>query len=914
MLSGDLPSVLSENSSYFAGIFGHSRTADEESDVYTDDAARAQSPLLGQDELTFGGDLETELADDEDDVDDDDELVDEEAEEEEDIDHSGMMGGCDCCPQCYCRLDSWCGLQSVRTRLFLIVVACIAISFILAVIGFVPLFVIEKTHDERLKNVTVYGGGSTMISQTVADLATTYGKEKKLSPTPIHVSDQEPDDSLMGIALLFNKTYQFALSDEIPSHKVRRSTSTLFVPMMSEALTLAYQFEGSQQSGVSLNISRDVLVGIYNGNITMWNDPAIVAINPSYPGVLPQQSIHPLHRTDVGSGASYIFVQALCSFSQTNPTQHWTSCSDSDLYHLWPVDNPPATSPSPCSLVDNNNNNNNNNSHGSNGTGASGDSQLCIDSDLGMAAAIAGTSGSIGYLTPASASTKAYASQLSTVMLENTAGVYTRCTPQSLGATAATTQLFASAPHSFTANVTDRSSCRACWAIVGFGYVGLTFGQEVNAIDTWAMQTTVLLRFLEWYFQNCHRDKHIQSILNERTQACLPSSDASEVLHQLRSVDPAGFDLTHAPTELGLLLWLALLIVATAVALILSLWRWPLWRKIRLIRNKEKERLEAFARLEEMEFAQQHEIRSQILHEVGITDTGDEVTLIHRIGSGGLATVYFAEWCGAAVAVKKLRQMPDMELQRQVFLEETTIMSKLRHPNVVQLLAACFQPDLMLVMEFCARGSLSQVIAAQSVELDDFRRLKMALDIARGLLYLHTRRPPIIHRDIKPLNILVTEDLVCKISDFGMAGREAEFSKHLDRLSDVLKQQNSPDCFDLEDQLRTVAGTMPYLPREVLVFGQWSLRSDIYSLAITFWELFSLQELYPGMKASEIVSRVVSSEFRPPLKATRSKAIRALLTTMWANYIEARPSIEEVYQNLLALVDIYEPDRTLDGP
>ena len=81
--------------------------------------------------------------------------------------------------------------------------------------------------------------------------------------------------------------------------------------------------------------------------------------------------------------------------------------------------------------------------------------------------------------------------------------------------------------------------------------------------------------------------------------------------------------------------------------------------------------------------------------------------------------------------------------------------SKLRHPNIVQFLGACLNPDYFcLLTEYMEKGSLFHVLQKEP-NLPISLRIQIATDIAKGMVYLHTRNPPIVHRDIKSLNILV---------------------------------------------------------------------------------------------------------------------------------------------------------------
>lgn len=130
-----------------------------------------------------------------------------------------------------------------------------------------------------------------------------------------------------------------------------------------------------------------------------------------------------------------------------------------------------------------------------------------------------------------------------------------------------------------------------------------------------------------------------------------------------------------------------------------------------------------------------------------------------------LLQVYKGVWRSTEVAVKRFLEQNLSPAILRDFKAEVSIMSRLRHPNVVLFLGAVVQPpQLAIVTEFMPRGSLFRLLhrARNGADVDPKRRLAMALDIAKGLNYLHTCKPMIVHRDLKSPNLLVDRDWTVK--------------------------------------------------------------------------------------------------------------------------------------------------------
>ncbi|XP_028801236.1 G-type lectin S-receptor-like serine/threonine-protein kinase LECRK1 [Neltuma alba] len=190
-----------------------------------------------------------------------------------------------------------------------------------------------------------------------------------------------------------------------------------------------------------------------------------------------------------------------------------------------------------------------------------------------------------------------------------------------------------------------------------------------------------------------------------------------------------------------------------------------------------------------------------------------------QLGKGSFGSVYRGTLHKGRklIAVKMLHKSID-EGERE-FEAEMQAIGKTHHKNLVRLLGYCAERSKrLLVYEYMSNGSLEKLIFGDSTMRPDWdQRRRIALDIARGLLYLHEEcRAPIIHCDIKPQNILMDELFTAKISDFGLA-------KLL-----------------MPDQTRTftqVRGTRGYLAPEWNKNTPITVKADVYSYGIMLLEI-----------------------------------------------------------------------------
>nr|DAD24729.1 TPA_asm: hypothetical protein HUJ06_026193 [Nelumbo nucifera] len=192
------------------------------------------------------------------------------------------------------------------------------------------------------------------------------------------------------------------------------------------------------------------------------------------------------------------------------------------------------------------------------------------------------------------------------------------------------------------------------------------------------------------------------------------------------------------------------------------------------------------------------------------------------IGKGGSSRVYRGHLPdGKELAVKILKPSDDALKE---FVLEIEIITALHHKNIISLFGFCFEDNnLLLVYDFLPRGSLEENLHGNKKDNSAFgwkERYKVALGVAEALEYLHNLSDqPVIHRDVKSSNILLSDDFEPQISDFGLAKWASSLSSHI-------------TCND-------VAGTFGYLAPEYFMYGNVNDKVDVYAFGVVLLELLS---------------------------------------------------------------------------
>jgi len=262
-----------------------------------------------------------------------------------------------------------------------------------------------------------------------------------------------------------------------------------------------------------------------------------------------------------------------------------------------------------------------------------------------------------------------------------------------------------------------------------------------------------------------------------------------------------------------------------------------------------------------------------------------DIILGERIGKGNFGEVYKGFWHGTVVAVKKTK-LPATASKEELadfiddFEREALIMKSLRHPNVLQFLGICRVGEgleICIITEYMNRGSLYRILHLRDLEIPWDLRLRMAIDVSRGMNYLHLSSPIIIHRDLKSHNLLLDDNWRVKIGDFGLA-----------------KLLHTADSYSEMTSCGTPAWTAP----EVLRNERYTESVDVYSFGILMWELVTRDEPHKNTPPFQVVFAVGNQGIRPTLPSSCPTEFGALLQECWSENARDRPPFGEIMNRL----------------
>lgn len=252
----------------------------------------------------------------------------------------------------------------------------------------------------------------------------------------------------------------------------------------------------------------------------------------------------------------------------------------------------------------------------------------------------------------------------------------------------------------------------------------------------------------------------------------------------------------------------------------------------------------------------------------------NELTIEKRIGEGGFGIIYRARWRESTVAVKV--QKPDLMREETIkdFQNECYAMESLRHPNICMFLGACTKlPNLAIVQEYCSKETLWKVMQNKEINVSWEDKRRISLEIARGMNYLHTFACPVLHRDLKSLNILMDEGYRPKIADFGWTRKMAE-------------------------KMTGKIGTYQWMAPEVIKSQKYTEKADVFSFAIILWEIAAREPPYRNITGAQVSLDVVNNNLRPTIPKSTPESFARIMKVCWDKVPDKRPSFKEIIREI----------------
>lgn len=248
------------------------------------------------------------------------------------------------------------------------------------------------------------------------------------------------------------------------------------------------------------------------------------------------------------------------------------------------------------------------------------------------------------------------------------------------------------------------------------------------------------------------------------------------------------------------------------------------------------------------------------------------------LGCGSFGRVYLGMLYGELVAIKVPIQNSECPGAWEIFMHEVSVLQGHSHQNVISFKGFCLDPPC-IITEYCPNGSLFDLLRSQEYERFGWpSRLNLAIGVARGMMFLHCQKRPIIHRDLKSSNVVLKQDNTPVITDLGLAG--------------TISQQH------LEGMLPT------WQAPEVAGDGEEAtLKSDVYSFAIILWEILTGEHPWKELHPMAVLFQIIQGS-RPTIPEDLPddwKGLKKYLDLMercWAHDPSQRPTFKDIWQEL----------------
>jgi len=234
-------------------------------------------------------------------------------------------------------------------------------------------------------------------------------------------------------------------------------------------------------------------------------------------------------------------------------------------------------------------------------------------------------------------------------------------------------------------------------------------------------------------------------------------------------------------------------------------------------------------------------------------------------------------------------------------------MMDLRSTSIVLFFGMCFSPQACMVLEWCPKGSLFDVLQDNAEIVDWPKFFQYSKEMVQGITCLHDWNPVIVHRDFKSQNLLLSSSGNLKVCDFGLAR----------------SVQDNPGQ-GAQSTLSKLRGTFQYTAPEIYNQAGFTPKADIYSTAVILWELvyklITGEYLQPFSEFPhlvfdfQIIIQVAKNDLRPTIPATTPEPVKNLIRSCWNGDHESRPTAQTLLTMISSVQADYEANKSSWDP
>jgi serine/threonine protein kinase len=281
-----------------------------------------------------------------------------------------------------------------------------------------------------------------------------------------------------------------------------------------------------------------------------------------------------------------------------------------------------------------------------------------------------------------------------------------------------------------------------------------------------------------------------------------------------------------------------------------------------------------------------------------------EIKLGKKLGQGSFGDVFLGTFRGKRVAVKNCRLGHSLKILGSQatltsFIKELRIMNSVRHPSLMAFMGVCLDDErqkVSLLMEYCEKGNLHDLLQDKSEHFDFNISMKVLLETAEGVNYLHLNEPAIIHCDLKSPNILIDIDFNVKVADFGLADFKLMPTDGADVVDGIAAKKAGGGPKRLEGGVSAM--TSFWLSPEVMESDSFSDKSDVYAFGMIILEMLTRKLPFGDMTTHQAALAVLSDDYRPDIPAFVPPRMRSLIENCWLKDPKERPLFMDVIEEL----------------